>query len=85
MVGALLFVNLVSLSTTSSKPRLRRISWVTGGCCSVNRKLVTTISGRRFFIRTWLVFVELSCVVSWCRVVAVEDQLCMRGLGCHLF
>ena len=33
VVGALLFVNLVSLSTSSSKLRLRRISWVTGECC----------------------------------------------------
>ena len=62
-----MFFHVVSLSNSSLEPRLRRNSMVTGECCSVNRKLESTISGSLFFSGTRLVFVDLLSVVPWCR------------------
>ena len=78
--------HVVSLSTSSSELRLRRMWWVTGECSFVIRKLEPTFSDILFFSGTWLVFVDCLSVVSFVGAsVVAADQLCMEGSGCHLF
>ena len=64
---------------------MRRNSRVTGECRSVNRQLETAISGSLFFVGIRRLFVRCFLVSRDASVVAVEDQLCVRGLGLSSF
>ena len=79
-----MFFHVVSLSNSSLEPRLRRNSRVTGACCSVNR-IGNGHAGQMLFSvgRGWCS--SMCCAlfrgVFDASVVAVEDQLCVRGFG----